>query len=188
MDLLSSGLLSDGNSNDCGLALQFQSISAGVTEQVERLQAIATPHALTFQILSDDTDSQFWQQLNTQLFPTTTTPSFVIAKIGTLPAQGVALLKYLYSTLATGSWQVRIHASSGIGTLRLTATDNTPEQLQKVRSQCQATGGYLTLLEAPTPWKTDLDPWALSPSAKQLMTRLRDQFDPERCLSPGRFP
>ena len=188
MDLVSSKLLPNGNTSECGLALQFQSISAGVTEQIERLQAIAAPHSLTCQILSEDADIQFWQDLSTQLFPDTETPTAVIAKLGISPANGIALLTALQSTLAPATWQARIHAHSGIGTLRLTATENTPKQLQTVRSQCLANGGYLTLLEAPPHWKTDLDPWALAPPVKQLMTKLRDQFDPQRNLSPGRFP
>ncbi|MEO0984518.1 MAG: FAD-binding oxidoreductase [Cyanobacteria bacterium J06639_14] len=187
MDLVSADLLPEEQSADCGLVLQFQSISAGVTEQVQRLQAIAEPHTLTCQILSDNADTEFWQALNTRLFPATATPDAVIAKLSVLPANGIALFQALQATLAAGTWRARIHASSGIGTLYLTATDNTPEQLQTVRTHCQTAGGYLTLLEAPAHWKTTLDPWALSPSPKQLMTRLRDQFDPERRLSPGRL-
>ena len=192
IDLISSQLLlhmsPDSQGSECGLALRFQSISAGVAEQIERLQALADPHSLTCQVLPDDADIQFWQDLATQLFPNSETPSSVIAKLGTSPASGVALLTTLQSTLVPGTWQARIHASSGIGTLRLTATDNTPKQLQAVRSHCLEAGGYLTLLEAPSEWKTSLDPWALTPPTQQIMTRLRNQFDPQRSLSPGRFP
>ncbi|MEL6383235.1 MAG: FAD-binding oxidoreductase [Cyanobacteria bacterium J06626_18] len=187
MDLLSSALLPSANTAECGLAIQFQSIEAGVTEQIERLQAIANAHKLEGQVLTDKADTQFWPQLNAQLFRTAETPAPVIAKIGTVPASSVSLLGFLRSTLAPGTWQARIHASSGVGTVSLTAAENTPAQLQKVRSHCQATGGYLTLLEAPADWKTGFESWALSPSVKQLMTRLREQFDPENCLSPGRF-
>ena len=201
MDLLSPGLLLErGDTDTCGLALQFQSIDAGVTEQVERLQAIAATHDLTEQVLADEADPQFWQRVNTALFPATgavvdaadaadvADAAAVIAKIGTAPAQGTALLTHLQSTLTPGTWQARIHASSGLGTLRLTAADNTPKQLTAVRSHCQAAGGHLTLLAAPPAWKTEIDPWALRDSTQALMTRLRDQFDPQRHLSPGRFP
>ncbi|MGF1524348.1 MAG: FAD-binding oxidoreductase [Leptolyngbyaceae cyanobacterium] len=187
IDLLSSALLPDKDAAESGLAIQFQSIDAGVAEQIERLQAIAASHKIERQVLTDDAETQFWQQLNRQLFGTVETTTPVIAKIGTLPASSIPLLTFLQSTLAPGTWQARIHASSGIGTVALTTAKNTPEQLQSVRSHCQNAGGYLTLLEAPADWKTVLDPWALSPSVKQLMTQLREQFDPERCLSPGRF-
>ncbi|NER83975.1 MAG: FAD-binding oxidoreductase, partial [Leptolyngbya sp. SIO1D8] len=188
MDLLSPDLLLENKeANHYGLALQFQSIDAGVAEQVERLQAIALPHGLALVVLADEADPQFWQQVRTALFPNIPDSTAAIAKIGTAPTQAMSLLTHLQSTLTPGSWQSRIHASSGLGTLRLTTADNRPEQVSKVRSHCQAVGGHLTLLEAPPAWKMACDSWALSASTKGLMTRLRNQFDPQRHLSPGRF-
>ena len=189
IDILSPKLLPECETEHYGLALQFQSIEAGVAEQVDRLQVIAKPHGVTSRVLAGDTDAQFWQALNATLFPAKqdSVDMAVIAKVGIRPAEGMALLTYLQTTLAPGTWQARLHANSGIGTLRLMAGDNSSERLQAVRSHCQRSGGYLNLLEAPTAWKMDLDPWALTDSVKLLMTQLKDQFDPQRCLSPGRF-
>lgn len=187
MDLLSPATMSEGDGRSYGLALQFQSSEAGIVEQIDLLNAIAANHPLTHQTLTDAADTQFWQQLATQLYPASAHPAAVIAKIGTAPASGVALLKHLQTVLAPNTWQARIHASSGIGVLRLMANQNAPESLKSARSHCQATGGYLNLLEAPQTWKTAIDPWALAPSTKLLMNRLRNQFDPQQKLSPGRF-
>ncbi|NEQ43763.1 MAG: FAD-binding oxidoreductase [Leptolyngbya sp. SIOISBB] len=186
MDVLSAELTADGASDTLALALQFQSIEAGVTEQGERLQAIAQPHNLACQILTAQADTAFWQTLNRTLFPPQE-PAIALCKLGILPAQAVDLLTFLDQTLTPDTWQARIHAGSGIGTLRLSATGNSVQQVQQVRSRCQAANGYLTLLEAPPEWKAQLDPWGIDQATQLLMTRLREQFDPHSQLSPGRM-
>lgn len=186
MDLLSSNLLEHTNGPELGLALQFQSIAAGVAEQVERLRDIAQPHNLNLQVLPDEGDAPFWQNLNGTLFADKQ-DEVAIAKLGLLPAQAVDLLAYLQSTLAPNTWQARIHASSGIGTLRLSCERNGVEVLRKVRSRCQSANGYLNLLEAPADWKSQFDPWGIDASSQMLMARLREKFDPQGRLSPGRM-
>lgn len=190
LDVLSANLIGthfEAAAFPCGLAVQFQSIEAGVKEQVSRLEAIAAAYPVDMQVLSEHADSQLWSALTERLFPTADRPPAAIAKIGILPTQAVPLLATLQDSLAPNSWQARIHAGSGIGTLRLAPEENTTESLGQIRSHCQAWGGYLCLLEAPAPWKTALDAWALTESTQKLMKRLQDQFDPYRSFNPGRF-
>lgn len=186
LDLLSGGLLPDPTPDQLALALQFQSIEAGVAEQVERLQAIAAPHDLTLQLFQQSAESQFWDTLESQLGDDQGAER-AIAKLGLLPAQAVELLAALGTLLAPNTWQARLHAGSGIGTLSLSTERNSVRQLADVRSRCQAAGGYLNLLEAPLAWKQRLDPWGIDPATQQLMSRLRANFDPQGRLSPGRM-
>lgn len=186
MDILSPGLLDKAPANHLGLALQFQSIAAGVAEQVERLRTIAASLPLQLEGLTHEAESQFWQTLNSTLLAAKD-PTKAIAKIGLLPAQAVECLQSLQATLAPGSWQARIHAGSGIGTLQLNTEQNGIGQLQALRSRCQAASGYLNLLEAPADWKQTFDPWGIAEPTKMLMSRLRAQFDPQGQFSPGRL-
>lgn len=187
LDLLSAGLLPEATSDDAlGLALQFQSIDAGVAEQVERLKAIAAPHDLTCQPFQQSAETQFWETLQSQLWEDQGGER-AIAKLGISPAAAVELLSTLDTLLAPDTWQARLHASSGIGTLSLSSERNSVRQLKEVRSRCQAAGGYLNLLEAPLEWKQRLDPWGIDPATQQLMTRLRANFDPQGRFSPGRM-
>jgi len=186
LDVLSAGLLPEAPPAALGLAVQFQSIAAGVAEQVERLQAIAQSHTLHFQDFSDQAETQFWQSIQTALFAATET-EWAIAKLGVLPAQVVDVVAALHQVLAPNTWQVRLHASSGIGTLSLSAERNSVKQLQALRSRCQAAGGYLNLLAAPTDWKQSCDPWDIDTSTQKLMSRLKANFDPKGRFSPGRM-
>ena len=186
MDLVSTQLLPLPQSERLGLVLQFQSIAAGVTEQVERLQAIAQTHQLQSQVFTDTADGAFWQGLGDTVFASQN-GDVAIAKLGIPPAQAVPLINFLDKTLAADSWQARIHASSGIGTLRLQADGNSVQALQAVRSHCQTGGGYLNLLAAPPTWKESFDAWGLAPASQLMMARLRDNFDPQARFSPGRM-
>ena len=85
----------------------------------------------------------------------------------------------------------RIHASSGIGTLRFAVpTDSEKsviELLKQVRSHCEAESGYLTILEAPTTLKSAIDIWGYTGNALSLMQGISHHFDPNQRLSPGRL-
>lgn len=187
MDILSPGLLSAVDPNTYGLAIQFQSIEAGVAEQVALLRKIADPKSVTSEIFVGDDDSSFWQTLSHKIFSPEQDDKVAIAKLGILPAKTISLLTALHTTLIPGSWQARIHASSGIGTIRFNREANSIDRLRSVRSYCEGAGGYLTLLATPSAWKTQMDPWALTPSTRRLMAQLQTQFDPQRRLSPGRY-
>jgi glycolate oxidase FAD binding subunit len=187
MDIVSTEFLPGEAVDSLGLALQFQSIAAGVAEQVDRLTAIAQPHPLTVHVLSGDADPAFWSRIQDTLFAGHHEAAEVIAKVGLLPAKAVDLLEFLQSALAPGTWQARIHAGSGIGTLRLSGDSHSWELLRDVRSRCQQAHGYLTVLTAPAEWKQRFDPWGIDRSTQMLMSRLQAKFDPQQRLSPGRM-
>ncbi|MGF1460755.1 MAG: FAD-binding oxidoreductase [Leptolyngbyaceae cyanobacterium] len=171
---------------DIGLALQFQSIAAGVAEQIERLQAMTHPYELTWQALTDDADSQFWQALDRRMFDDSQADT-AIAQMGILPAQAIDLFEHLRTSLTAETWQARLHASSGMGTLKLDPERTSLQQLTSVRQYCQSAKGYLNLLRAPQDWKDQFSSWQLNRPTQMLMSRLRQQFDPHQLLSPGRM-
>ncbi|MCW2782375.1 MAG: glcE [Marmoricola sp.] len=55
-----------------------------------------------------------------------------------------------------------------------------------LRNACVATGGSLTVLDAPADLKAGLDLWG-EVHGLALMHQVKDQFDPGHRLSPGRF-
>jgi glycolate oxidase FAD binding subunit len=58
--------------------------------------------------------------------------------------------------------------------------------IERMRAACAAVGGALIVLDAPSEVKAAVDTWGPVP-ALDLMQRVKDQFDPERRLAPGRF-
>ncbi|MGB8997198.1 MAG: FAD-binding oxidoreductase, partial [Pseudonocardiaceae bacterium] len=66
------------------------------------------------------------------------------------------------------------------------AGDRLGAELAQLREIAHRHGGATVLRCAPPKYKADLDVWGPVP-ALALMRRLKDQFDPEHRLSPGRF-
>ena len=58
--------------------------------------------------------------------------------------------------------------------------------VQRLRAECTGHGGALVVLDGPPEVKGALDVWGPVP-ALDLMRRVKEQFDPERRLAPGRF-
>jgi glycolate oxidase FAD binding subunit len=59
--------------------------------------------------------------------------------------------------------------------------------LGKLRSHCEQSEGYLSILEAPDSIKQSLDIWGYSGNALSAMRKLKEQFDPQGVLNTGRF-
>ncbi|MFQ5883379.1 MAG: FAD-binding oxidoreductase [Candidatus Methylomirabilales bacterium] len=86
-------------------------------------------------------------------------------------------------------------AGSGIIRYYLTGDTTSPERFQqgvieaveRLRAFAQEAEGSLVVLEAPPQLKSNVDVWGSVGNALPLMQGLKEQFDPERVLNPGRF-
>lgn len=86
-------------------------------------------------------------------------------------------------------------AGSGIIRYYLTGDTDSPEQfeqgvtkaIKRLRAFAQEAEGSLVVLEAPPKIKSKVDVWGSIGNALPLMRGLKEQFDPDRVLNPGRF-
>lgn len=86
---------------------------------------------------------------------------------------------------------VHVRGSSGAGVVYAaipagTAPEAVAETLGHLRGACVRYGGSAVVLDAPAAVKAAVDPWGPVP-ALALMRRVKDQFDPDHRLAPGRF-
>jgi glycolate oxidase FAD binding subunit len=58
--------------------------------------------------------------------------------------------------------------------------------VRRLRDVCERHRGHLVVVDAPPAVKRSLDVWGPVPGV-DLMRRVKDQFDPDRRLAPGRF-
>jgi glycolate oxidase FAD binding subunit len=184
LDVLSAQMLSPfALKGSLGLCIQFQALPESVDQQVSRTLEVAAALGLSAVTLDEAgavaSLDRLWQEQAT-----------VTAKLGVLPAQAAPALSQM-EALATQhqvSLRGRIHASSGLGMVRLTGDNSAlmPVVLA-LRSLCAQHQGFLSLLEAPLPLKQQLDVWGYSGNALGLMQAIKRQFDPHQLLSPGRF-
>jgi len=59
--------------------------------------------------------------------------------------------------------------------------------LLDARGQIAGLGGTLVLEAAPAPIRSRVDSWGPPPAALPLLRRMKERFDPQRRLAPGRF-
>jgi glycolate oxidase FAD binding subunit len=62
-----------------------------------------------------------------------------------------------------------------------------PAKIAELRRITQARGGQLVILRAPREIKNQLDVWGEAGQTAVLMRALKDKFDPQAQLNPGRF-
>jgi glycolate oxidase FAD binding subunit len=86
---------------------------------------------------------------------------------------------------------VAVRGSAGSGVLYGALAPETPVDdvrtaLDRLRQACATNGGTAVVVDAPAAVKAAVDVWGPVP-ALDLMRRVKDQFDPDHRLSPGRF-
>jgi glycolate oxidase FAD binding subunit len=86
---------------------------------------------------------------------------------------------------------VSLRGSAGAGVLYAAVPGGTdPAALvpvvERIRAACVRHGGALVVLDGPAGAKEALDTWG-PVSGLELMRRVKDQFDPDHRLAPGRF-
>lgn len=86
---------------------------------------------------------------------------------------------------------VRVRGSAGVGVLyaalpHQSAPSEAVATVDRLRAVCARHGGSVVVVDGPAVVKDLADPWGPVP-ALALMRRVKDQFDPDHRLSPGRF-
>jgi glycolate oxidase FAD binding subunit len=114
----------------------------------------------------------------------------VICKICLLPTRIPALVDYLRAASSARGlrWKL-VMQSVGVGllSLRIDAAHLLPEWIQYLRQHLSEFSGALTILRCPADAKSLVDPWPAIGDSLPLMRRIKQQFDPNNTLSPGRF-
>lgn len=80
-----------------------------------------------------------------------------------------------------------VAASPGIGAVFIELTLDSAEQLAEVQQILLGLADVVTLLSAPPAWKSGLDVWGRPAEGFAVSQALRQEFDPDRVINPGRF-
>ena len=186
VDLLSTGLVKAlGIGQGMGLMIRFQSVAEAVQEQSSRILAVGQQLGLTGTLYTEAEELNLWQSLPKQIWESPSARA-ITCKIGVLPTAAVKTLVKL-DTVTSSTGLGVIHAGSGLGKLRFNSEEVESRTIVEMRNYCQNQKGFLTVLEAPTAVKQQLDVWGYNGNGLKLMGQLKQQFDPKNLLSPHRF-
>jgi glycolate oxidase FAD binding subunit len=194
MDILSQGILSKlttelatniAKDAEIGLILRFGGLIQGVEEQIRRLLIIAQELNLTATVIED---TNIWDEIQTLVWhgdPLNPLINPVICKVG-MPSN-LAVENLIKICTDNQHSSLQIHAGSGLGIFRYSGND--PQSILKVRNLLASTGGFLTLIQVPQHFATQtnqIDIWGYTGNAKEIMSALKQKFDPHNLLNPHR--
>ncbi|HEY9616640.1 MAG TPA: FAD-binding oxidoreductase [Microcoleaceae cyanobacterium] len=170
---------------EIGLLVQFQGLRSSGLQQVEQVIEVGQTLGLCHTTAVETSELDLWRQLQEQM---TISPQdeAITCKIGVRASEAVMLLQQL-NGLDMATWSGQIHAASGLGRLVLADPALPTSTLLKIRTLCQAKNGFLSILQAPTALKQQVDVWGYAGNALEMMRRIKQQFDPNTLLSPHRF-
>jgi glycolate oxidase FAD binding subunit len=166
------------------VGVRFEGFGAGVAQQTARLREIAAKIGFTADPLEDTQANGFWAEQEGSWID-----GQVRLKIASLPneIQKPDLLDPVLTLLHGAS-------STWYPTLGIAIVSGAPAEAESLsravlnlRSKLVAGGGSLVLIDAPADMRREIDVWGPKPPSFALMARLKDRFDPERRLNPGRF-
>jgi glycolate oxidase FAD binding subunit len=108
-------------------------------------------------------------------------PDDVLLRVAHVPSALAAVLDALPAGTA-----VAAHAATGVTYVAVPAEDAV-EALAPLRASIATHDGTAVVLRAPDGVRDRLDHWGPVGDSLDLMRRVKERFDPERRLSPGRF-
>lgn len=185
IEVLSTQVMADLKlGTEIGLLIQFQTIFESVKEQATRSLEVGAALGLSSQLYPETDEATLWKRLRERMMGVSPNDA-IVCKIGVKPSEAIAVLTQI-EQLAKNSGAV-IHLGSGVGELVLEGKTTKTFMIQELRSLCQNAGGYLSVLQAPIPFKQQIEVWGYAGNALDLMQKIKTQFDPNSLLSPRRF-
>ena len=184
-------ILSTDVSKATNIALEMPSVAVwaeGFEEAVARhlreLQGLAGRIGLRAEILRDDSHELLWDQVR----DFAANGDNVLYRI-TVPPACVTEVAAKIEHWSASERPVRFiaHAGSGVVWVSLDTDPSAAAWFPRLTALAQQRRGHVVMAAAPTELKQGVDVWGPSPPSLAIMREIKQQFDPQGILSPGRF-
>lgn len=161
------------------LAVLFEGIPPGVAERVAEAKRLLGPDATE----ADEAPAWWGSEPESE--------SGVLLKVTHEIAHLRELLDVVDGAAAQAGLTATLRGSPAVGTALVglghdASAAKVGDLVARLRERSASFGGTVVVLEAPDEVRADLDVWG-PVSALELMRAVKQQFDPERRLAPGRF-
>lgn len=172
--------------NAPSLVVAAEGLPAAVERHIRDVGAMAArAGALTIASVHDELHHQLWGEIGLLAQTAQIADDTLVARLSCLPADLERAIDQACSrgTDRQVSLEISARALSGVAYLRLSGPDAS---LRAWHSAMLANWPNLAILAAP-PTLADLSVWGRSIANIELMRRIKQEFDPENLLNPGRF-
>ena len=169
------------------LALRFLNEAETVESQIDEAKKLGAEIRHT--VLGDGDAVAFWRAYRgSEVSPAwefSLRMTGLPADLPAMLANAGRLLPKAFLRAHAGAGVLRIHAEEGW--LDELKTRLQPRKIAELRRAAQSRGGQLLILRAPAEITDQLDVWGETGATAGLMRALKERFDPNALLNPGRF-
>jgi glycolate oxidase FAD binding subunit len=180
-----TGLQLQAAAEGARLDVRFDGTAAGIQAQIDQAQQIAGAS-----VAVSDAPRDAWTSHQAIWDGASPAPGTnLIGKFSVLPARFAAVCDVVKRSAEAQSlaWNVVVQ-SVGAGYVRLEGNEQALRTtFLTLRDEITNLGGTLVALGCPLAVKRGLDVWGPPSDAQPLMVRIKQRFDPDGTLNPGRF-
>ena len=174
-------------SSGVGVAVSIGSVTEAVREQGERLTEMARSSDRRIVPMSDG----FWDRTSIAMTAPAGATVLHVSSLADRLAGTIGAIEEAFG-VASPAAEVRLTGCAPLGTLRVTVIGagvaETAAVTQRIRALVGEVGGSVVIARGPLELRKAVDPWGpIEPGAFALMGALRDEFDRNRVLNPGRY-
>ena len=165
--------------DECALDIRIVGIPDCLEEYAERIHSLCAEGAL------NEAGEDAWQARQ-RLFDTN---AAVVMKVSLLPGEVCSVSTELKKWAASEGHELDLVAQArGLMTVALKSDpDAAIALIELLRMRVAHSGGSAIVLQMPDWLRSKVNVWGPDPNALGLMREIKQRFDPERILNPGRF-
>jgi glycolate oxidase FAD binding subunit len=168
------------------MAVLFEGVSRGVSAQADTASSQLRAHGPT-SILEGEPLDAAWAEHTVLPYG----PGDLGLRIGATPSDLPRVMRAVLSLSRERSLSARIAGRAGACVLHVGLSGGGAEAQGDVvvalRQELVPRGATVVVLQAAPELKRRVDAWGPAGNALELMRRVKQQFDPDGMLSPGRF-
>jgi glycolate oxidase FAD binding subunit len=166
------------------VASQFEGFTRTVARQLRDYERIGRQIGMTVHTLDGESDRSEWRVL--QDFPAQ--PERLIYRV-TVPRGAVIETIDRIEAMGLGSKNYSMVADLAVGTIWIAAQwhPDMAKDFAQLTALAQTRRGHAVIFRASSDVKSSVDVWGPAPPSFPLMAKLKQQFDPNAILNPGRF-
>ena len=163
-------------SDSPSLVVKFATVPESIAQQSAQLLDIGKGLGLKGGMWQGEQEYHLWAGIQTGIWGT----GAIGCKLGVRATAAVEIVASL--DRLTQNNKAVIHLASGIGVCSLSDVS----EITPIRRQCEAAGGFLSVLQASPEIKQQIDVWGYRGNAVPLMRQIKTQFDDHGILNPGK--
>jgi glycolate dehydrogenase FAD-binding subunit len=167
------------------LLVRVESIEAAAEEQAAEIARMADSHGGAPTILARDEEAAVWEAHSRRPW----TGAGAVMKITFLPTELAPTLAWLADTLRDIEWELIGRAAIGVALVRIGGDASRQARIvTDLRARFPVGRGSLVIVRGSEELKRAVDPWGPAGDSLALMRAVKQQFDPDGLLNPGRGP